>query len=270
MTRSIQVISGFLLAMTASAVVPANTANASFTAAQLGEIAAAPQPDAGLPLNLIWRDDNGNTATIGSAIGGIPALVIFADYTCRTLCGPILEFTAAGLAKSGLVPGVDYRLLVIGLNPRDGLDSARAMRAGHIESKSPVNRGAVFLSGDEATIRSAANAVGLHYAYDAEHDQYAHPAAVYVVNASGHVQRVMSPLGLDGGDLRLAIVDAGGGQIGTLADRIHLLCYGYDPAKGVYTERITMLLGYAAGATLVGMAGGILIMLARERRRMPS
>ena len=55
--------------------------------------------------------------------------MIFADYTCRTLCGPIVEFTAAGLAKTGLRPGIDYRLVVIGINPRDGIDTARAMRA---------------------------------------------------------------------------------------------------------------------------------------------
>ena len=71
--------------------------------------------------------------TLSDAIGGVPAFVVFADYTCRTLCGPIVEFAAAGLGKTGLRPGADYRLLVIGIDPRDGLDTARAMRAQHIE-----------------------------------------------------------------------------------------------------------------------------------------
>ena len=75
------------------------------------------------------------------------------------------------------------------------------------------------------------------------------------------MRRVLSPIGLDGGDLRLAIVDAGHGAVGNFADRMHLLCYGYDPAQGIYTERITTMLGYAAGATLVLLAGGIFGML---------
>lgn len=126
------------------------------------------------------------------------------------------------------------------------------------------------MSGDDANIQAATTAIGLHYAYDAEHDQYAHPAAAYIVDAAGRVRHLLSPLGLDGADLRLALVDAADGTVGGLADQIHLLCYGYDPIKGIYTERITTLLGYAAGATLLVMAAGIFVMIARERRRIPS
>ena len=52
----------------------------------------------------------------------------------------------------------------------------------------PIDRAAIFLTGSDADIRAATAAVGLHYAYDTEHDQYAHPAAVYVVDASGRVR----------------------------------------------------------------------------------
>ena len=71
----------------------------------------------------------------------------------------------------------------------------------------------------------------------------------------------MSPIGLDGGDLRLAIVDAGQGSVGRFADRLHLLCYGFDPARGVYTERITTLLALSGVVTLLGMVGGIFAMI---------
>jgi protein SCO1/2 len=124
-----------------------------------------------------------------------------------------------------------------------------------------------LLSGGDGEIRAATQAVGLHYAYDAEHDQYAHPAAAYVIDVSGRVRRVLSALGIDGADLRLALVDAGGGAVGTLADRIHLLCYGYDPVRGIYTERITTMLEVAAGIMLFVMVNGFLVMLARERRK---
>ena len=245
-------------------------ARANFTPAQLSQIAATPSPNASLPLELSFQDENGRATTIGNAIGGVPAVVIFADYTCRTLCGPIVEFTVAGLAKTGLSPGADYRLIVIGINPRDSDGDARAMRAQHIETGNPIGRAVVFLSGSDAAIRGAAQAVGLHYAYDAEHDQYAHPAAAYILDSAGRVQRVMSPIGLDGGDLRLAIIDAGQGTVGSFADRLHLLCYGFDPARGVYTERITTLLALSGAVTLIVMATGILAMVALQRRRSVS
>lgn len=257
-----------LTALMAAALV--GPARANFTSAQLAAITAAPAADAALPGDLGFRDEAGNTVTLKEAIGGVPAVVVFADYTCRTLCGPILEFTAAGLGKTGLRPGSDFRLVVIGINPRDGLEDARTMRASHLDPGNPINQATIFLTGADADIRSATQAVGLHYAYDAEHDQYAHPAAAYVVDSAGRVRRVLSPLGLDGGDLRLALIDAGHGAIGSLGDRLHLLCYGYDPARGIYTERITTLLSFAAGATVFFLATGVLIMLARERRRAAS
>lgn len=241
-------------------------AQANFTSAQLAQIAATPPPHAVLPQTLIFQDESGRHVTVKDAIGGVPAVVIFADYTCRTLCGPIVEFTADGLGKTGLKPGKDYRLVVIGINPRDGIDSALAMRAQHIAAGNPVGQAAVFLSGDETSIHSATQAVGLHYAYDPAHDQYAHPAAAYIVDSGGHVRRVMSPIGLDGGDLRLALVDAGRGAVGGFADQLHLLCYGFDPAHGIYTERITTVLTFACLATLVIIAGGILTMVLLQRR----
>ena len=262
--------SAIALLLIAAACVASAPAKAGIVEAEVKKVEAAPAPNAALPLDLGFADESGRATTLRAALGGLPSVLIFADYTCRTLCGPILEFATSGLAKTGLRPGTDYRLVVIGIDPKDKPAAARAMRAAHIDGGGAINEAAVFLSGDDAAIHAVTRAAGLHYYYDAEHDQYAHPAAVYVVNAEGRVQRVLSPLGLDGADLRLALVDAGQGSVGTLADRIHLLCYGYDPVKGIYTERITTMLAFAAGLTLVVLLGGISLMAMREKRSLPS
>ena len=124
-------------AVLAAMMVIAGPAAANFTAAQLAELAATPPANAALPNDLVLRDEDGRQVSINDVIGGVPAVVVFADYACRTLCGPIVEFAAAGLAKSGLRPGLDYRLLAIGLNPRNGIDQARTTRAKHIDAGSP-------------------------------------------------------------------------------------------------------------------------------------
>ncbi len=159
---------------------------------------------------------------------------------------------------------------MIGLDPKDDLDSARAMRTTHIDAADPIGRAAVFLTGGDADIRAATTAVGFNYAYDAEHDQFAHPAAAYVVDAAGRVRRCCRRLDLTAAICGSRLVDAGHGAVGSFADRIHLLCYGYDPVRGIYTERITTMLEIAAGATLLAMAGGIFAMTSRERRRAAS
>jgi protein SCO1/2 len=265
--RKPSAIASLLIAATLAASAPVR---AGIVASDIKKVEAAPAPNAALPLDQGFVDESGRALTLRAAIAGLPSVLVFADYTCRTLCGPVLEFTTAGLAKTGLRPGIDYRLVVIGIDPRDKPAAAQALRATHIDAGGAFDRATVFLTGDDAAIRAVTQAAGLHYYYDAEHDQFAHPAAVYVVDAQGRVRRVLSPLGLNGADLRLAIVDAGRGAVGTLADRIHLLCYGYDPVKGIYTERITSMLAVAAGLTLVLLFGGISLMALRERRRLSS
>ncbi len=238
---------------------------AAMSTAALGEISAAPPPGATLPLQLQFIGEDSQAMTLEQALAGKPAVVMFADYTCHTLCGPIVDFAVAELDNTGLSPGTDFRLVVIGLDPKDGIDSARAMRMRHLESDPAVAAAAVFLTGTDDTIRSAASALGYSYVYDAGNDQFAHPAAAYVIDHNGRVARLLSGVGLSGVDLRLALIEAGHGAVGTLADRIRLLCYGYDPARGIYTERITWLLELAAGASLLGLGGAIGLMLAAER-----
>jgi protein SCO1 len=121
------------------------------------------------------------------------------------------------------------------------------------------------LTGDPATIAAATAGVGYRYAYDAEHDQFAHPAAALVVTAGGRITHALSALSLNGYDLRLALVDAGEGRVGSIGDRLRLLCYGFDPIRGVYTEMITLWLELASVLTLVAMAAAIFLMTAKSR-----
>jgi protein SCO1/2 len=243
-------------------------AHADFSRAALDTIAAAPQPNAQLPLAAHFVDEHGAPRTLGAALDGKPAVLVFADYTCRTLCGPILAFAAGGLEKTGLTPGRDYHLIVVGIDPKDSLATATAFKDSRVGKDTPLSKATIMLSGKTDAVRAATQAAGYRYAYDPAHDQYAHPAAAYVVTGQGRVARVLSGIGLDGGDLRLALVDAGNGKIGGIVDQIHLLCYGFDPARGIYTASIARLLNIGAVLTVIAIAAGVggMILLKRHGR----
>ena len=245
-------------------------AEAGLTQAALDDTAVEPGPDAALPPELRFLDESAQPRTLGDVLAGKPAILVFADFTCRTLCGPVLTFVAAGLERSGLAAGADYRLIVIGLDPKDDPESARAMKATRVGSGTPLAAATVLLTGERAAIKAATAALGYRYAYDAEHDQFAHPAAAFAVSSAGRVTRVLSGLGLDGADLRLALVEAGEGRIGSVVDRLRLFCYGFDPVRGIYTEKITLWLELAAIFTLMSMAVAIVVMNAKSRRSAPS
>jgi protein SCO1/2 len=260
-----RILSVVMLAIALVASTDDRVANAALSSGVLAGVSVDAKVNNSLPLSLMFSDDSGAPRTLGEALGGRPSVLIFADYTCRTLCGPILEFAVAGLEKSGLKPGADYRLVVVGIDPKDGVVGARAMRSSHIDAASPLAAATVLLTGDAVAINAATQAVGYHYVYDAEHDQFAHPAAAYVITPQGRIARVLSGLGLDGNDLRLALVDAGQGQIGTFIDHIRLLCYGFDPAQGIYTASIEWWLMAAAATTMIAMLAWIALLMRSSR-----
>ena len=242
-------------------------ANAGVSKADLNAVSADPKPNAALPLDTQLIGEDGKALTLGDALDGMPAVLVFADYTCTNLCGPILAFAAGGLEKTKLTPGRDYRLIAIGIDPKDSLADAEAMKASRIGTDTPLAKATLMLRAKQPAVDALTAAAGYHYTYDAANDQFAHPAAAYVVTANGHIAHVLSGLGLDAADLRLALVDAGKGKIGTFADQVRLLCYGFDPSLGVYTENITKLLAAGGVLTVLILGGGIAVMTFKTRGR---
>jgi len=251
-------------------LVLAARAEARLIAPEIDAVAASPPSNAQVPLSLTLKDEAGVERTLGAAVADTPAVLILADYACQALCGPVLALAATSLERSGLQAGKDYRLVVIGLDPRKGPAQAKAMKAAQIGENGPLAEATTLLSADDVTLRQVTTALGYRSAYDAENDQFAHPAVVFVLTADGRVARALSALGIDADDLRLALIEAGEGRIGSTADKIRLLCYGFDPAAGVYTPAIHRLLAFGWLLTAIGLAGGIGLMAMKTRRARAS
>jgi protein SCO1/2 len=239
-------------------------ARAALSEADLVRIEAAPAPDALLPASLLLQGETGETKPLRLWLGNTPSIWILADYTCQSLCGPVISIVSEALEHSGLRPGVDFRLIVAGLDPKDSAADAAVMKDAQLGTKGSLAENAFFLRGTTENISQLTNAFGFRSVYDREHDQFAHPAAAFVVTPTGHIARVLSGLALDPADLRLALVDAGEGRVGTWTDHVRLLCYGFDPAKGIYTAAVGRMLSGAAAVTIVALGLFILILFRRE------
>jgi protein SCO1/2 len=87
------------------------------------------------------------------------------------------------------------------------------------------------------------------------------------LTARGRVARVLTGIGLSGDDMRLALVEAGEGRIGTVRDRIRLLCSGFDPAHGTYNVLVSRLLAATGAATLLALGGLLTVLFLMGRRR---
>jgi protein SCO1/2 len=95
--------------------------------------------------------------------------------------------------------------------------------------------------------------VGFHYRYDAELKQYAHAAGIIVLTPDGKASRYFFGVEFAPRDLRLALVESSSGKIGTLADRVLLFCYHYDPGEAKYGLAALNVIRAGGAATVVGL-----------------
>lgn len=231
-------------------------ARAELSSSELAKVSLAAPDTAATPPALSFQSTEGYVMTLKEAIDHRPSLLLFVDYTCRTICGPALAIASEALAETGLNPTRDFRLLVVGLDEKDSVEDARAFSE---QLLNPALRSATaILRGNGETIERLTEAVGYRYSYDAAADQFAHPAGAIVLTPEGRVARVLSSLALNPTDLRLALVEAGQGRTGSVGDRLTLLCYGFDAVHGVYSVAITRLLQLLVLVTVLALLAFII------------
>ena len=239
-------------------------ARAQLSRSELDTVGIDAKPGAAIPENLVFQDISGKKSTLADHLEGRPAVMMFADYTCRTLCGTTIAMVSAALADSGLTPGTDYALVIIGMDAKDTAEDAAAMKADYLRGDL-VGPETAFLLGDEKTVQAATEAAGYSYVYDKQADQFAHPTGAYILSPDGKISQVLTTIGLSSETVRLALVEAGNGNIGSFSDYVRLLCYCYDPATGKYSGAILGWLRGLGFATVAAMGLGIFFMSRRRR-----
>src|SRR5437763_687696 len=132
-------------------------------------------PGARLSLNIAANDASGQHRAFGDLLAGHPAFIIFADYTCKNLCGPALVLLSSALAQSGLSPAA-YRLIVTGIDTKDTPEDAKRMAVAQIQK--PLRESAILLLPDARDLAAITNALGFRYVYDKSIDQFAQPELV--------------------------------------------------------------------------------------------
>jgi protein SCO1/2 len=108
--------------------------------------------------------------------------------------------------------------------------------------------------------------LGIGYAYDAQQDQYAHPAVLMFVSPEGKVARYLYGLEYAPNDVKFALMEAAEGRVGSPVDKLILSCFHYDATLGEYGP-FAMGIMRLGGATMVLIVGIPLILVWRRERR---
>jgi protein SCO1/2 len=224
-----------------------------------------------LPRDAAFRDTEGKPVTLGQYFDGRrPVLFVFAYHTCPMLCSLVLDATVKALNSVEWTVGKEFDVVSISIDPKDTPETAtrkRGMVAGDYKRANGSTTGWHFLTGDEANIRKVTEAIGFEYRYDARQQQYAHPAAIYLLTPDAHIARYLYGIQYEPKDIRLGMLEAAEGRSVTTTEKILLYCYHYDPQGGHYSLVAMRVMRLGGVATLGALGSFLTIMWARERRR---
>jgi protein SCO1 len=233
-----------------------------------GEVSIQQRLNAQLPLDLMFRDESGKVVRLREYFRGKPVLLNFMYYRCPMLCSMVMEGVSSVLTELKFDVGKQFDVITVSIDPRDMPQQAALKKEKYVKRYGRLGAagGWHYLTGSESSIRALTRAAGFHYAYDPEHDQFAHGTVLIVTTAEGRISRYLYGFEYKARDLRLALVEASANKIGTATDQLLLLCYHYDPATGKYSRRAMNFVRAGGIATVLGLTGFIFVMLRRERR----
>jgi protein SCO1/2 len=269
-TRSLKI--AVLAAALAAAAGLAPPQVASQAVPALGKVGVEEHLDAHLPLELEFLDEDGRSVRLGDYFDGArPVILTLNYYRCPMLCGLQLNGVVAGMEEMDWTPGVEFEMVTVSIDPLETPELAQAKKENYLKryQRPAAARGWHFLTGRQDNIERLAETVGFGYTYDVSSGQYAHAAAIFVITPDGRVARYLYGIEYPPQSLKLALMEASQGEIGSAFDQLIMYCYHYDPASRRYAPVAMNIMRVGGGATalLLGVTLGTWWLRESRRRR---
>jgi protein SCO1 len=236
--------------------------------APLQNVGFEPPLNGQMPLDLPFRDETGRNVQLREYFGQKPVVLAFVYYGCPMLCNQVQQGVVGSLRMLSFTPGVDYQVVFVSFDSRETPDMAaekKKVALSHF-GRSGTDAGWHFLTGSQQSIDAATHAANFRYNFNAKTNLFAHASGVMLLTPDGRISRYFYGVEFPGRDMRLGLVDASAGKIGTPIDHVLLFCYQYDPSAATYSAAILKIMRLGGILTVLCIVTGILIFRRREAR----
>ena len=219
-----------------------------------------------MPLDLPFRDETGRSITLREYFKQRPVVLAFVYYSCPMLCDQVEQGVVGSLRMLSFTPGRDYEVVFVSFDSRETPEMAAEKKKKAMDHfrRPETSPGWHFLTGPQESIEAATKAANFRFSYDAKSDQFAHASGVLLLTPDGRISRYFYGVEYPARDMRLGLVDASAGRIGTPIDHVLLYCYHYDPSAATYSVSILKIIRLGGVLTVLCIVTGILIFRRRE------
>jgi len=225
-----------------------------------------------LPLNLAFIDDAGKQVTLGSYFGKHPAILALVYYRCPMLCSEELDGLTSALEMVRYIPGKDFNIIVVSIDPTEGTDLAAAKKREYVKryGRPESANGWHFLTGTQPNIDSLTRAVGFRYVKltvpGSNQMQYAHASSIQIVTPEGKLAQYYMGVEYSPKDMLLGLDEASSNRIGSPVENILTYCYHYDPASNKHDLIVARVIQLGGVLTLALLGGFMFVMFRRDHK----
>jgi protein SCO1 len=235
----------------------------------LQNVTFRPALNAQLPVAAPLTDENGKSVTLeGYLHQQKPVLLAFVYYGCPMLCTQLEQGVVGSLRMLSFNPGRDYDVVFVSFDDGDTPEMAAGKKKSAMEHfrRPETASGWHFLTGSRESIAAVTSAANFHFNFDAKNNLFAHASGIMLLTPDGHISRYFYGVEFPGRDLRLGLVDASQGKIGTPVDKVMLFCFQYDPSAARYSATILGIMRIGAVLTVAALLFAILFFRRRDTR----
>lgn len=246
---------------------PVNSSIASNMPSVLKDVDFAPRLNAQLPLDVGFRDESGQPVQLRSYFHGKPVVLAFVYYQCPMLCTQVMDAIVSTLKVVTFNAGQQYEVVIISFDPSETPVMASAKKQDIVGRyhRPGTENGWHFLTGDHDAISQVTQAGGFHFAWDPETKLWVHASGILLMTPDGRISRYFYGIDYAPRDMRLGLIEAAAGNIGTPIDKVILYCYHFDPATGKYSAAILDVIRLGGIFTVALLAFFIIFFLRREK-----
>ena len=225
----------------------------------LEEVGITERLEEQIPLDLGFRDEQGRKVVLGDYFSDRPVILSLTYSNCPMLCYLQLDGLVRALQDLDFSPGQEFEIVNVSVDPNESSQRALVTKCKHVEmyGRRETASGWHFLTGGEASIKRLADTVGFRYKFVPERNEYAHAAAIMIATPKGRLSRYLYGVVYSPPTLRLALVEAGQGKIGTTLDQVLLFCFHYDAASGSYAPAAMRVMQIGGCLTLAALLLGV-------------
>lgn len=211
-----------------------------------------------LEMDLLFHDCQNNLVRIADLFDGKQPVMLSFNYSnCPKLCSVQLENMTMALRDVDFKVGEDFQLVSISIDPNEQTSRSRTSKEKYtrLYNRPESNEGFHFLTGDLEEIKFITEQCGFRYKYVREQKLYSHPPVFILISPQGKIVRYIHGLDYDPATIRLALIEAAEGKIGSPINILSygLGCFSFNESTGKYTFQAVAMMRIAAAATVLAL-----------------